>query len=501
MGQAYLLGFDVGSSSVKATLLETATGKAVATATSPKKEMGMIAKQPGWAEQDPYDWWLHVKNAVAEIRETANVNLEDVGAIGISYQMHGLVTVDGDGNPLRPAIIWCDSRAVPYGRQAFEAIGPEKCLKHLLNSPGNFTAAKLAWLKENEPELFGKINKIMLPGDWIAYKLTGRITTTPSGLSEGVLWDFNRNDIAEMVMEHFGFPHDFIPEITPSFAVQGEVTAGAAEETGLRAGTPVAYRGGDQPNNALSLNVLNPGEVAATAGTSGVVYGVGDQTNYDPESRVNTFVHVNHSDKAPRYGILLCVNGTGILNSWLKQNIMTLDGVSLDYNEMNTLAGTVAPGSDGLLVLPFGNGAERTLGNRSIGASVHGLEFNSHTKAHVLRAAQEGIVFALNYGLEVMKSTGVEARTVRAGDANMFMSPIFREAFATLSGARLELYNTDGSRGAARGSGIGAGIYDNFVEAFSGLDTVATVEPDAGKAEAYTEAYGRWKSVLEKTIT
>jgi xylulokinase len=501
MSKAYLLGFDVGSSSVKATLLETAGGTVVASATSPKKEMGMIAARPGWAEQDPDDWWLHVKNTAAEIRQTAGVNLEEVGAIGISYQMHGLVTVDKDRTPLRPAIIWCDSRAVPYGQKAFEALGPERCLKHLLNSPGNFTAAKLAWVQENEPDLFARIDKIMLPGDWIAYKLTGQVKTTPSGLSEGILWDFTEDDVAGMVLEQFGFSRDLIPEIAPTFAVQGEVSAAAARELGVKPGTPVAYRGGDQPNNALSLNVLNPGEIAATAGTSGVVYGVGDQPNYDPQSRVNTFVHVNHQKASPRYGILLCVNGTGILNSWLKHNLMTLDGASKDYDEMNAMAGTIAPGSEGLLVLPFGNGAERTLGNRTIGASVHGLELNTHTKAHLLRAAQEGIVFALNYGLEVMKSIGVEARTVRAGDANMFMSPIFRQAFATLSGARVELYNTDGSQGAARGAGVGAGIYASFGEAFSGLDTVATVEPDTAATEAYTEAYGRWKSVLEKVMS
>ncbi len=498
MAQAgYLLGYDVGSSSIKATLLDAQTGAAVGSATSPKKEMQIIAEKPGWAEQHPDSWWENIVAATAEIKETTGVNLQDVAAIGISYQMHGLVLVDKNLSVLRPSIIWCDGRAVPYGEKALKEIGEEKCLNQLLNSPGNFTATKLAWVKENEPDTYKAIHKIMLPGDYIAMRLTGSVRTTPSGLSEGILWDFKKDGLADFVMEYFGFNPDFIPEIVPTFANQGEVGADAAAQLGIKEGTPVAYRGGDQPNNALSLNVLNPGEIAATAGTSGVVYGVADTPNYDPQSRVNTFVHVNHDSKNPRYGILLCVNGTGILNSWLRHNVMASDDA---YEKMNELAGSVAPGSQGLTVLPYGNGAERTLGNRNIGASVHGMELNTHTKAHMLRAAQEGIVFALNYGLDIMKGVGAEIKKVRAGHANMFLSPIFSEAFATITGAQVELYNTDGSQGAARGAGMGAGIYADAKDALSGLSTVKTINPDQSKKSAYQEAYEKWNSVLKNTL-
>jgi xylulokinase len=498
---ALLLGLDVGSSSIKATLLDSETGGVVASATSPKTELEITATQPGWAEQHPEVWWDHVKATITEIRAQAKIDVADVKAIGISYQMHGLVLVDEQKQVLRPSIIWCDSRAVEIGDRAFRKLGQKTCLKHLLNSPGNFTASKLKWVMENEPDVYARVHKAMLPGDYVAFRMTDEIVTTPSGLSEGILWDFPADGLAELVLEHYGISSELIPRVVPTFSVQGELTKNAADELGLKPGTPIAYRGGDQPNNALSLKVLHPGEIAATAGTSGVVYGVTRETNYDPQSRVNTFVHVNHAQDNPSYGVLLCINGTGILNSWLKHQVMTVDGHGVDYGEMNARAAQAPVGSDGLVILPYGNGAERTLGNRNIGASIHGLNFNIHKPPHYLRAAQEGIVFAFNYGLEIMREIGVDVATVRAGDANMFLSPLFGTAFATLTGARVELYNTDGSQGAARGAGIGAGIYKSLDDGFAGLQTTKVIEPDAGLQPAYKEAYGKWRDVLELTLS
>ncbi len=494
----YLMGYDIGSSSIKATLLNPEDGSVAASATSPKKELPMKAVRPGWAEQDPAIWWDHVKAATAEIRETLSVSRLEVAAIGISYQMHGLVIVDREQRPLRDAIIWCDSRAVEFGQQAFEAIGPEVCLERLLNSPGNFTASKLKWVKENEPDNFAQVHKMMLPGDYIAMKLTGEIRTTPSSLSEGILWDYKEQDVASVVLEHYGFDRSVVPDVVQIFAPQGEISPAAADELGLATGAVVAYRSGDQPNNALSLNVLEPGEIAATAGTSGVVYGIDANGNYDPLSRVNTFVHVNHQQKRPRYGVLLCVNGTGILNSWLKHNVMANDQ---DYPQMNELAAQTPPGANGLVVLPYGNGAERTLSNRDIGASLHGLNLNIHHRGHLLRAGQEGIVFSLNYGLDIMREMGIEINTVRAGYANMFLSPLFASAFATLTDSTVELYNTDGSQGAARGAGLGAGIYKDTASMFAGLTSDKTIEPDKNDAPAYREAYEKWLNVLQEQLS
>ena len=493
----YLLGYDVGSSSVKATLLEAETGTVTASAASPKKEMPITARVPGWAEQSPALWWEHVKKTTAEILAAARIDPTEIAAIGISYQMHGLVLTDRSGQVLRPAIIWCDSRAVEIGEKAAKAIGEEKCLKRLLNFPGNFTASKLKWVMEHEPDIFKRTHKIMLPGDYIAFKLTGRIKTTPSGLSEGILWDFQERQVATLVLDQYGIDRELLPEVVPAFSVQGELTSSAAAELQLAAGTKVSYRGGDQPNNALSLNVLEPGEIAATAGTSGVVYGIGEQSDYDPQSRVNTFVHVNNTPERPRYGVLLCLNGTGILNSWLKHNVM--GGVE-DYERMNELASQVPVGARGLRILPYGNGAERTLGNRNINCSMHGLNFNTHHRAHLLRAGQEGIVFALNYGLDIMRRMNLKIEKVRAGDTNMFLSPLFASAFATVTGATVELYDTDGSQGAARGAGLGAGVYKNYDEMFIGLKKTRTIEPDKNTAELYQEAYQDWLKTLWKQL-
>lgn len=496
MSNRYLLGFDVGSSSVKASLVNADTGKCVATAFYPEKEAPIMAVKAGWAEQDPQMWWDNAKLSLKKIMADAQVKGDDIKAIGISYQMHGLVCVDKNLQALRPSIIWCDSRAVPYGEKAFRDLGAEQCLGHLLNSPGNFTAAKLAWVKENEPDIYEKIYKVMLPGDYIAMRLSGVANTTVSGLSEGMLWDFKNNRVADFLTKYYGFDESIISDIVPTFSIQSEVSAEAAAETGLKAGTPITYRAGDQPNNALSLNVFNPGEIASTAGTSGVVYGVLGNFNYDKKSRVNTFAHVNHTEEQTRLGVLLCINGTGILNAWVHRNITPEVG----YAEMNDLAATVPIGSEGVTVIPFGNGAERVLENKEIGCSFNGVNFNKHNRAHLVRAAQEGIVFSFCYGMEIMQQMGMDIHKIHAGKANMFLSPLFRDTLAGVSGATIELYDTDGSVGAAKGAGIGVGIYKDNNEAFASLDKLQVIEPDEAHRAEYLAAYARWKDILKNNI-
>lgn len=493
----YTLGVDVGSSSVKASLVNVETGKCTASAFFPKTEAKITAINPGWAEQDPESWWENMKLSIQTVMAESGASAAEIKAIGISYQMHGLVCVDKDQNVLRQAIIWCDSRAVPYGEEAFKTLGEQTCLQHLLNSPGNFTASKLAWVKNNEPELYEKIYKIMLPGDYIAMRMTGEICTTISGLSEGMFWDFKEGKLAEMLLNHYGIDKNLIPEIKPTFSDQGHVTSAIANELGLKEGTPITYRAGDQPNNALSLNVFNPGEIASTAGTSGVVYGVNGTVNYDPQSRVNTFAHVNHTAEQTRLGVLLCINGTGILNSWIKRNIAP-EGIS--YNEMNTLAAKAPIGSAGVSILPFGNGAERMLNNREINCSIRGLNFNTHSKHHIVRAAQEGIVFSFKYGIDIMEQMGIPVKVIHAGHANMFLSSIFRDTLAGVTGATIELFDTDGAVGAAKGAGIGAGIYKDNNEAFATLEKLDVIEPNIAKKQEYTDAYESWKHRLEKSM-
>ena len=490
----YVMGLDIGSSSVKAALLDLETGAPAAIAFSPPSEMAMMAPRPGYAEQDPDMWWNELLNAIALLKKQVNWYASEVEAIGISYQMHGLVCVDDQLKPLRPSIIWCDSRAVAIGTRASIALGEEFVLKHYLNSPGNFTASKLKWVKDNEPDVYKKIYKIMLPGDYIAAKLSGEVATTVSGLSEGILWDFSEANVARDLLRYYGIDESLLATRVPTFGVQAEVSVVAASLIGVTAGTPISYRAGDQPNNAWSLNVLEPGEVAATAGTSGVVYGVTDKVNFDPKSRVNSFAHVNHLSPDTRLGILLCVNGTGILNSWLRKNFFP----GMSYEEMNLKAAEVDPGTEGVMFHPFGNGAERVLENREPGGAMSGLSFNRHHAGHVLRAAQEGIVFALQYGMEVMKEMGMQINTVRAGYANMVLSEVFATAFANTSGAKLELYNTDGAVGAARGAAFGAGIAANREECFRGMVKIREYLPEPELSGAYAAAYAAWKEQLKK---
>lgn len=489
------LGIDVGSSSVKVSLMDIATGECLASSTNPSQEMPIDAVHSGWAEQDPEMWWQYVVEGINKIAQ--QYPMSDVACIGISYQMHGLVVLDKEHKPLRKSIIWCDSRAVEIGAEALSAIGREYCLEHALNSPGNFTASKLAWVKRNEPELFEKIDSFILPGDYIAYRLSGRVSTSVSGLSEQILWDFKQEQRADFVADYYGIPHDIIPEAGVSIGVEARTNKSAEELLGIPEGTPISYRAGDQPNNAFSLNVMDAGEIAATGGTSGVVYGVVDTPKADPMSRVNTFVHVNHMPAEPRYGILLCINGTGILNSWMRRNVVQQ---TIDYAQMNELAEQAPVGSDGLIVLPFGNGAERVLENRTTGAEIVGIDLNRHSTAHILRAAQEGIAFSFRYGIDVMRELGLKPDVIRAGKANLFLSPLFRQTLSTLTNARIELFNTDGSLGAARGAALGAGFYKSREEAFRSLKCLDVVEPNVEDAEALEKSYQAWKREVELRI-
>ena len=489
-----LLGLDLGSSAVKASLLDAATGRIVSSAQSPQHEMPISAPQPGWAEQDPALWWKHTSLAIRAA--LAGQDTSKIAAIGISYQMHGLVTLDAHNQPVRPAIIWCDSRAVEIGAQAFAELGTAVCLGRLLNSPGNFTASRLRWVQQHEPNHFARIRKIMLPGDYLSLRLTGEAQTTASGLSEGTLWDFSKNAPADFLLAHWGLDRALLPALTPAFGPQAGVIASVAADLGLPAGIPVAYRAGDQPNNAFSLNVLNPGEIAATGGTSGVVYGVTDKLACDPLGRVNGFAHVNHTAADPRIGVLLCINGTGILYAWLRRTL----GGNLSYPELNALATAAPAGSEGLSILPFGNGAERMLGNRRIGSQWSGLDLLRHTPGHLARAAQEGIAFSFSHGIASMKATGLTPKKIRAGNANLFLSPVFRDTLAASLGVSIELVRTDGAAGAARGAGLGAGIYKKPADAFTGLEVIETINPNPALVGPCQEAVGRWEAALARAL-
>lgn len=489
------LGIDLGSSSIKVSIFDAEAGKVLSQSHAPDQEQVIEAPQAGWAEQDPEMWWKHFVTAYKNAVKKADVNPKEIKAIGISYQMHGLVTIDADGQCVRPAIIWCDSRAVPYGQRAFDNLGQEYSLQHLLNSPGNFTAAKLAWVKDQEPDSYKNIQYWMLPGDYLAYRLSGTANTTNTGLSEGIFWDFEERTVNESLLSFFGFEKDQIPPVVPAIGHQGQISAAVAEELGMSKDVQITYRAGDQPNNAFSLHVVHPGEVAATAGTSGVIYAVTDKNLYDPQSRINTFLHVNDNDDSRRNGVLICINGTGVLYSWLKR-ILNTGGPVISYNSMNEIASKSLPGAEGLRFYPFGNGAERVLGNKMVNAHLNGLDFNRHNAEHLLRAGMEGIVYALMIGFDVLKGLDYQSKTIKAGHANLFLSKIFREIFANVSQTPVELYDTDGSAGAARGAALGYGFYSSIDEPFESLQQIDYIEPEAEKMKLYEELYEDWKQAI-----
>lgn len=490
----YFIGYDIGSSSIKAALVKAVTGTSIDVVTEPKKEMGMLALKNGWAEQHPNDWWKYVCSATKILLDQNGIAPNEIIGIGISYQMHGLVLVDQEGLPLRNSIIWCDSRAVGIGEKAFEDLGKQRCGEHLLNSPANFTASKLKWVKDNEPEKYSQINKFMLPGDYIAFKFSGTINTTISGLSEGIFWDFKDNKVAQWLLDYYDLKEDHVPDIVDTFSVQGKVSEKGALESGLAIGTPILYRAGDQPNNALSLNVFQPGEVGATGGTSGVVYAITNSLSVKESARVNNFAHVNYNESAPRIGKLLCINGAGIQYRWLLNNLNVTD-----YKEMNELAATVPIGSDGVTMLPFGNGAERMLNNKEVGTQIANINLNNHSKAHLCRAALEGIAFSFVYGMEIMRSDGINPTVIRAGNDNLFRSDIFSNTIASLIGYEIEIYNTTGAIGSARACQLHQGDFVTFGKHIMDNDYVMSYQP-SDKIDAYYCAYEKWKTQLEIAI-
>ncbi|NAS12747.1 xylulokinase [Poritiphilus flavus] len=490
----YNIGYDIGSSSIKAALVDAHSGKSMAVVNEPEKEMGMLALNNGWAEQNPEDWWTHICNATKKLLKETGIAASEIIGIGISYQMHGLVLVDEQGKVIRNSIIWCDSRAVDIGDKAFRELGEDRCARQLLNSPGNFTASKLKWVKENEQENYARISKFMLPGDYVAFRFSGQINSTVSGLSEGIFWDFEKGEPAVWLLDHYGLDQNHIPKLRPTFSEQGTVSAQGASESGLAEGTPILYRAGDQPNNALSLNVFQPGELAATGGTSGVVYAITDNLSVKESSRVNNFAHVNYNSESQRIGKLLCINGAGIQYRWLLNN---LDVSS--YEEMNQLASSVPVGSDGVVLLPFGNGAERMLNNKNVGSRIFNINLNNHGKAHLCRAALEGIAFSFVYGMEILTSDGIRPQVIRAGNDNMFRSDIFSETIATLIKQEIEIYNTTGAIGAARACILHQGDYNAFGMQIMNNDYVMSFKP-LKSTEAYQTAYNNWKKELETTL-
>jgi xylulokinase len=487
----YTIGYDIGSSSVKVAIVEAATGKKLASLHEPPGEMEIIAIQRDWAEQDPEQWWDYICKATKRILQEANIDATKITAIGISYQMHGLVLVDKEGNSLRNSIIWCDSRAVAIGDKAYQDLGHEFCATELLNAPGNFTASKLKWVKDNQPHIYEQIHKYMLPGDYIAYKLTGELVTTKNGLAEGTLWNYKTNKVATELLDYYGIDHSLTPDVVDNFTDQGKVHTAAAKATGLPKGISVTYRSGDQPNNALSLNIFRPGEVAATGGTSGVIYAVTDQSEFKEIRKVNHFAHVNYTKEHPTVGRLLNINGAGIQYRWLRNN-----SVENSYENMNRKASKLPIGSDGVLVIPFGNGAERMLDNKNVGTHFCNLNLNQHSNAHLYRAALEGIAFSFVYGMDILKKDQTEINVIRAGNDNLFRSEIFANTVATLIGQEIEIYNTTGAVGAARAAGLTDGDFDRFGESITKNDHVMTYIPIKNK-EPYEAAYNNWKTELE----
>ena len=319
------------------------------------------------------------------------------------------------------------------------------------------------------------------------------MTTTKTGLSEGMLWDYKNNSVADFLLKYYEIDSSLIPKIVPTFGFQCKLNKKGSSECGLLEDIPIYYRAGDQPNNALSLNVLNPGEIAATAGTSGVVFAVTDNVKTNESERINNFLHVNINNSIS-LGKLLCINGAGIQYAKLK-NELNINS----YDEMNKLSSVVEVGSKQLTYLPFGNGSERMLNNINVGSKMLNFDINIHKKEHVIRATLEGIAFAFVYGMQILINDGVKPKVIRAGNDNLFKSKVFGETISTLINTDIEIYETTGAFGAARAVDLRNRDFNKFENNIIENDFLRTFSPQPNLND-YKNAYNLWVEKLELTL-
>lgn len=469
------LGIDVGTSSVKVSIVGE-DGVILASATAPaSSERAINSPNPNWAEQNPEDWWEDAQQAILNLPLEARLQVE---AIGIAYQMHGLVLVDSQFQPVRPSIIWCDGRNIQESQILAESLGLDALENRLLNKPGTLTLAKLAWVAEHEPETLAKAHTFGLPGDFIAYKLTGEWSTTKSGYSEMVGWDFGASIPFEEGFRKAGWKLP-LPEARPNLEEGAPIQKVIAEKLGLPPSARVTYRAGDQPNNAFGLGVLQQGETAISAGTSGVLYGIGDSSPGLHEG-INRFLHVNS-----QIGVLMCLNGVGSALAFARRTWFQ----NQSYEALSELASQANP-ENCPYFFPFGNGAERILSERAFSGFTE-LDFNRHNLPELARSVFEGIAFAYRLGSEKMEKAGCLSKVVNGTESGLLKSSFFAQLLANELQVELILSEGDGSTAAARGAALGIKKI---------LPKPAPLKRYLPTSPANHERFSHWHKILEKFL-
>ena len=498
---SYLLGIDIGTSATKIIAIDEG-GKLVATASA---HYPISHPQPLWAEQNPAHWWDAVAACCRQI--VAQIGNDDIAAIGLSGQMHGLVMLDQNGAVLRDAMLWNDGRTQQQCDEITEIVGLETLISETANPAlTGFTAPKILWVRQHQPEIYARTHKVLLPKDYVRYELTGEFATEVSDASGTLLLNVPRRQWSHVVCDKLKIDLNLLPRVYESHEISGQISARAAQMTGLKAGTPVVGGGGDQAAGAVGNGIVQSGILSVTTGTSGVVFAFADTPTVDPQLRVHTFCHAV-PNKWHVMGVMLSAGGS---LRWYRDTLarseksvaahMNIDAYELIARE----AETVAPGAEGLLFLPYLSGERTPHPDPLARGAFVGLTVR-HTKAHMARAVLEGVSYGLRDSLEIMKSMGVSIGNVRASGGGA-KSSVWRQIQADIFGFPLSTIAIDEgpSLGAALLAGVGAGIYDSVEEACSAVVKVSrgasVIEENARVYDEYYRVYGELYPALKSTF-
>ncbi|MFL6335582.1 MAG: xylulokinase [Pyrinomonadaceae bacterium] len=486
-----LLGIDVGTGGSRALVVDE-SGRVVASATVEHEPFA--SPRTGWAEQDARDWWRASEAAVREVLQADGVSAEEIACVGLTGQMHGAVLLDERDEPLRPSIIWCDVRTHEQCRALTEQVGAERLIQ-LVSNPAleGFTLPKMLWVREREPEVWGRVRSVLLPKDYVRLRLTGEKATDVADASGTLLFDVTHRKWSDEMLELAGLDRSLLPRAFESSEITGRVSAEGAKATGLLEGTPVVAGAGDQAAGAVGMGIVRPGAVSATIGTSGVVFAATDRPALDPKGRVHTFCHA----VPERWHVLGVSQGAGLSLRWFRDQF----GAGADdgrdpYERLGEEADTVPPGADGVLWAPYLMGERTPHLDPHARAALVGLNA-SHRRAHVVRAILEGVAFSLRDTFTIFEEMGVPVESIRLGGGGA-RSRVWRQIQADVYGREVELVEADegAAYGAALLAGVGGGAWTSVDDACAAAVRVRErTRPDAEGKRVMDESYKIFRAI------
>jgi xylulokinase len=486
----YFLGIDIGTGGTRALVIDE-SGKVISS--SAEEHRPFASPHIGWAEQDPADWWRACGLATRKVLTQSGICSEQIACVGFSGQMHGAVLLDSQGQVVRPALIWCDVRTQKQADELTATIGAER-LRQLTCNPAlpNFTLTKCLWVRENEPENWGRVRSLMLPKDYVRYRLTGERATDLADASGTLLLDVAHRRWSQEILDFVQMDSALLPALYESPEICGRVSEAGAAATGLLSGTPVVAGAGDQAAGAIGIGVVSPGAVSATIGTSGVVLAATNLPALDPEGRVHSFCH----GLANRWLVMGVTQAAGLSLRWFRDQFGAINGHTDSYEDLTRMAAKVPAGSDGLLWAPYLMGERTPYLDATARGMLVGLTA-SHTRAHVVRAILEGVAFSLRDTFTIFDQIDVPVKSIRLGGGGA-RSALWRQIQADVYGHAVETVAVEegAAYGAAILAGVGAKVWSTVDAACAAVVRVAaTTAPNVRDSRVMSRAYESYRRI------